>query len=216
MSEVRERLLRHGSTAVSDAELVSLLLRCGHGNTSAVELAHALLSQSSGLLGLSQRAPEQLRVPGVADAKIATVLAAVEIGRRLARSRVPERQPLSRPSDVASYLALRYQVTDQEVMGALYLDTRNRLIEERELFRGALARMATDPRTVLHHGLLHSAAGFILFHTHPSGDPSPSAEDLAFTRRMATAGDTVGIHLLDHLILGSPSAWVSLKRRGGW
>ncbi len=101
-------------------------------------------------------------------------------------------------------------------MGALYLDTRNRLLAEHEFFRGTLSRAAVEPRAILKHGLLCDAAGFLLFHTHPSGDPSPSAEDLAFTRRIAEAGELVGVRLVDHLILGSGERWVSLKQRGAW
>lgn len=101
-------------------------------------------------------------------------------------------------------------------MGALFLDTRNRLIQDNEIFRGTLNRAAVEPRAILKQGLLRNAAGFVLFHTHPSGDPSPSAEDLAFTRRMANAGEVVGLRLVDHLIIGGGGRWVSLKKRGGW
>jgi DNA repair protein RadC len=101
-------------------------------------------------------------------------------------------------------------------MGALYLDTRNRLLGEDETYRGTLNRAAVEPRALLRRGLELAAAGLLLFHTHPSGDPSPSAEDLAFTRRLAEAGDIVGIRLVDHLVLGAGGAWVSLRQRGGW
>ena len=116
---------------------------------------------------------------------------------------------------VATYLGLRYGISDQEVMGALYLDSRNRLVGEMELFRGALNRTTVEPRPILRQGLLRASAAFILFHTHPSGDPSPSAEDLAFTRRIASAGETVGIRLVDHVIVGR-GRWVSLRERGAW
>ena len=142
------------------------------------------------------------------------MLAAVELARRLARARLPDREPLSHPQAVARYLCLRYALGEQEVMGALFLDTRNRLIDEREIFRGTLSRAAVEPRALLKQGLLRDAAALILFHTHPSGDPSPSPEDLAFTRRMGEAGEVVGIRLVDHLIVGSGSRWVSLKQRG--
>ncbi|MGB6640460.1 MAG: JAB domain-containing protein, partial [Thermoanaerobaculia bacterium] len=123
---------------------------------------------------------------------------------------------LTHPEAVATFLALRYGLQGQEVMGALFLDTRNRLIQDNEIFRGTLNRAAVEPRAILKQGLLRNAAGFVLFHTHPSGDPSPSAEDLAFTRRMANAGEVVGLRLVDHLIIGGGGRWVSLKKRGGW
>lgn len=212
----RERLLRHGSHVLSDAELLAVLLRTGRPGTSVLDLAREILEGSGGLLGLLGASPESLQAKGLGPAKVAGLLAAVEIGRRLARAQFSDRQPLSRPSQVASYLALRYRLRDQEVMGALFLDSRNRLMGEREIFRGTLNRAAAEPREILKEGLLRGAAGIVLFHTHPSGDPSPSAEDLLFTRRMADAGEVVGIRLVDHLILGSGGRWVSLRERGAW
>lgn len=138
---------------------------------------------------------------------------AFEIAAEIQRP-VVERDPLGNPAAVASYLALRHSTLDQEVMGALYLDTRNRLISDRVLFRGALNRAVAEPRQILREGLLAGACGVVVWHTHPSGDPSPSAEDLAFTRRLAEAGEAVGIRLVDHLVLGSQGRFVSLRERG--
>jgi DNA repair protein RadC len=212
----RERLGAHGSAALTDADLMVLVLRTGRRSGGVMEMARAVIRECGGLVGLLDARREDLRRIGVGEAQAASVLAAVEIGRRLAKRDLPEREPLGRPGAVASYLALRYRVRDQEVMGALYLDTRHRLVGEKELFRGTLSRAAVEPREVLKEGLLRGACGVVLFHTHPSGDPSPSLEDLAFTRRMAEAGDAVGIKLIDHMILGSMGRWVSLKERGAW
>lgn len=212
----RERLLARGCGALSDAELLAVLLRCGRPGLSALALARRLLHEAGGLVGLVGASPRSLRRPGLGPAKSASLLAAVEIGRRLARAELPERVPLSRPAKVASYIDLRYAHFGQEVMGALYCDARHRLLLERELFRGTLHRAAVEPREVLKEGLLCGAAGVVLFHTHPSGDPAPSREDLAFTRRMARAGELIGVHLVDHIVVGRGGAWVSLKARGGW
>jgi len=210
----RERLLARGARSLGDAELVAVLLRTGRAGESALALARRLLASVGGLSGLATATPEALAGRGVGPAKAAAVAAAVELGRRLARAEIRERDPLGHPAAVASYLTLRYAALDQEVMGALYLDTRNRMVGERELFRGALNRAAAEPRRILREGLLAGAAGCIVFHTHPSGDPSPSAEDVAFTRRLAEAGEAVGIRLVDHLVLGSQGRWVSLRERG--
>ncbi len=212
----RERLLRCGSAALSDSELLAVLLRTGRKGRSAVAMARDLLAEHGGLSGLLNASPAGLRRPGLAAAKAATLLAAVEVGRRLARAQVDRRRLLDQPSVVAAYLALRYCAPDQEVMGALFLDVRHRLIAESDIFRGTLRRAAVEPRAILKEALLTSASGLILFHTHPSGDPSPSAEDLLFTRRMAKAGEVLGVVLVDHLILGGSGRWVSLQRRGAW
>ena len=101
-------------------------------------------------------------------------------------------------------------------MGALFLDVRGKLLADKELYRGTLSRAAVEPREVLKEALRRGAAGVVLFHTHPSGDPSPSPEDFAFTRRMSSAADVVGVRLIDHMILGASGRWVSLRERGGW
>jgi DNA repair protein RadC len=144
------------------------------------------------------------------------VLAAVEIACRIAQAGVPDREPLSKPANVARYLALRYGLLDQEVLGALYVNARHQLTAERELYRGTLSRASVEPRAILREALLSGAAGVVLWHTHPSGDPSPSREDLAFTRRMDRAGEVVGVELVDHLVIGEGGRFVSLKDRGGW
>ena len=123
-------------------------------------------------------------------------------------------QRLDHPAAVARYLTLRYTQLDQEVMGALYLNTRHHLITDEQLFRGTISRAAVEPRAILRRALQLGAPAFILFHTHPSGDPSPSAEDLAFTRRLREAGEVVGVRLVDHLILGALGRFLSLCERG--
>lgn len=124
--------------------------------------------------------------------------------------------PLGNPEAVARRAMQRFATEPFEVMVAAYLDVRNRLIGYHVAYRGTLGRAAVEPRGILAPALLCNAGGFVLIHNHPSGDPSPSAEDLAFTRRMSDAGETLGIHLLDHLVIGDAGRWVSLRRRGGW
>ncbi len=211
----RERIRRSGGASLSDAELLSSLM-LGGARLDTLEVAQELICELGGLGGLLGARECDLTFRGIGPARRAALLAAVELSRRLARTRMPRRDLLDRPDAVASYLSLRYAQSDQEVMGALYLDVRNRLIGEGDIYRGTLSRAAVEPRTIIKQGLLCSASGFVLFHTHPSGDPSPSVEDLTFTRRMAEAGELVGVRLLDHMILGSAGRWVSLGRRGAW
>jgi DNA repair protein RadC len=212
----RERLEEHENAGVlSDAELIAILLRTGGRRKGVMELARELVEEH-GLAGLVHARPRDLVREGIGSAKAASIVAAVEIGRRMARKDLCKRRPLARPGAVASYLGMRYGMRDQEVMGALFLDVRNRLLGEQELYRGTLSRAAVEPRQVLKEALVRGAAGVVIFHNHPSGDPSPSLEDVNFTRRMAEAGDAIGVELVDHMILGASGRWVSLKERGAW
>jgi len=212
----RERLLRQGGSSLSDSELLALLLRTGRAGVSVLQMAMDVLRENGGLTGLLTATPHSLRRSGLGSAKAATLLAAVEVGRRLAREQLLDGEPLTRPADVARYLALRYHTCDQEVMGALFLDARSRLLGEREMFRGTLSRIAVEPREILRECLQRGAAAVYLFHTHPSGDPAPSAEDLLFTRRLAEAAEIVGVRLADHVVLGHRGRWVSLKEKCAW
>ncbi len=211
----RERLLAQGGRALADAELIAVLLRTGRSGASALDLARELLQAHGGLAGLENVDVHEIRRLGVGPAKSAALLAALEIGRRLAREQLPE-EPLTRPDEVVRYLKLRYGERDQEVMGALFLNLRNRLIGEREIYRGTIDRAAVEPREVLKEALLRGATGFVVFHTHPSGDPSPSLEDYEFTRRLAQAADLMGMRLVDHLILGAAGRWASIRDRRPW
>jgi DNA repair protein RadC len=127
-----------------------------------------------------------------------------------------ERPQLGRPEAIVEYLIARHSCLDQEIMGAVYVDTQQRLIADVEIFRGTLVRTAVEPRVVLRQALERGAAGFVMWHTHPSGNPSPTPEDVGFTRRLAESAQLLGIRLYDHLILGESGHWVSLERGGGW
>ena len=212
----RERLLKRGADSLSNEELLAVLLRNGGSAAAAMEAAAEILGTARGLRCLLGADAKVISQCGVSRSKAASVLAAVELGRRLAREQMPKRTPLTRPAAVARYLVLRYSLSDQEVLGALYLDIRNRLITDSELFRGTLSRAAVEPRPLLKEALHHSASAIIMFHTHPSGDPSPSREDLCFTKRMAVASEVVGIRLVDPLILGEGGQWLSLRRTPHW
>jgi DNA repair protein RadC len=120
------------------------------------------------------------------------------------------------PATCARFLHRILSSWDREVMGALFLATRNRAIGHQLAYVGTLSRAAVEPRGILSAALLSNCAGIILFHNHPSGDPSPSAEDIAFTRRMAEAGEVVGIRVVDHIIVGEAPAFVSLRQRGAF
>ena len=210
----RERLRRLGPEALSETELLALLLSTGRRGRSALELAAEHLAAEGGLSGLARREAVYLaRLDGVGAAKAATLAAALEIGRRLARAELSDRPTLATPDRVAAWLRSRAGDWPQERVGALVLDARNRLLYDREIVRGSLEAAAVVPRDVLRRCLLDDAAAFVLYHNHPSGDPTPSRDDVDFTRALAAASRQVGIRFLDHVVVGREGC-VSMSQRG--
>ena len=213
----RQRLLRSGPHSLSVAELLAILLGNGCREVCNLQLAREILTESDGLFGLvGVHDAETFRRRGLGEAKAASVLAAIEVARRLAHAEVPQRLSLNNAGAVVRYLALKYSVRDQEVMGALFIDVRHRLVGEAEIYRGTLHRTSVEPREIFRQALLRGASAVVLWHTHPSRDPSPSLEDLQFTRRMADAGEAIGVKLQDHLVVGCTHRWISLRDRGVW
>lgn len=210
--EPRERLLVRGAQALTDAELLAVVLET---EVPGSGVAERLLSASGGLMGLVSADRWSLRRAGAGEGLASIVLATAELLRRLGRAKIASRPLFDRPQEVATYIEMRSLAQDQEVLGALFLDVQHRLVAEREIFRGCLSRLSVEPRQVLREALQSRAAGIILWHNHTSGDPEPSPEDLLFTQRMAEASELVGIRLIDHLILGQ-GQWVSLSRCGIW
>ena len=211
----RERLLEYGANALTEGELLAVLLQNGAPNASAVETANEILDRVGGIAHLGSVPPCLLTQLGVGPAKLARILAALEITRRILAANIAGQRIESR-EQVVHYILSRYFRRDQEVGGAIYLNARCCHIGDSELFRGSLRRLVVDPRPILVEALGKAAFGVILFHTHPSGDATPSQEDLLWTRRIAEAGEIVGVDLIDHLIVGRGGEWISLKERGGW
>ncbi len=210
----RERLMRLGASTLSDADLLAILLGTGRSGEPVNAMASRVLAEWGGLAGLRTAEPASVACKGVGPAKASRILAVVEMATRIAFRAQPKRLTVDRPDAAARYLLLRYSRRDQEVMGALFLNVRNQTVHESEIFRGTLKRASVEPRAILREALSVGAAGFVVFHTHPSGDPTPSAEDLAFTERLDAASSTVGIDMVDHLILGDVDRWTSLRRNG--
>jgi DNA repair protein RadC len=208
----RERLLRHGAQALSNRELVAVVLGVGAARASALDVAQDLLV--SGMRELAGRsAPELLARRGLGPAKAARLLAALELGVRIAIEPVAQKPEFRTPEDAARYLLPRYGPRPVETFGLLALDVRRRLRREVVVSVGCLTSSLVHPREVFGEAVTARAAGLILFHNHPSGDPEPSAEDVGLTRRLAQAGQLMGIEVLDHLVLGA-GRFVSLKERG--
>lgn len=208
----RERLERLGAPALSSRELLASVLGTGARGRCALDLAEGLLKE--GLHALASRSAGELAcVPGVGRAKAVRVLAALELGARLASAAAEPPAALESPQAAARYLLPRYAARPVETFGLLALDVRHRLRREAVISVGCLTASLVHPREVFQEAVVSRAAALVLFHNHPSGDPEPSAEDLALTRRLAAAGSLMGIEILDHLVLGA-GRYVSLKDRG--
>ncbi len=198
----RERLRRLGSSSLSDAELVALLLRTGCGGRDALEVARDLLARCGGLRGLVGAVePEFAAVRGLGPAKIASLEAAIEIGRRLTHERVPKRVAIADPRDVHRHFYSRLRDRRQETFFALLLDSRHRIMKEVVVSQGTLTASLVHPREVFRAAVREAAAAIVLVHNHPSGDPHPSTEDRAVTERLMRAGTLMGIRIIDHVIV---------------
>jgi DNA repair protein RadC len=211
----RERLARLGAAALSGEELLALLLGSGLRGESALDSARRILAAHGGLAGLAGLSGAELRRErGIKQARASVLLAALEIGRRLAAEALSGRDLLNEPSLVKEYLRRARGDGTQERTGVLYLNARNRLLkDDPEIYRGTLDRAVVEPREILKRALLSNAAGLILYHNHPSGDPSPSREDREFTRRLSAAAESVGLRLLDHVVVGREGC-VSFREAG--
>jgi DNA repair protein RadC len=210
----QERLLRQGPEALSDSELLALLLRTGAPGERAVDAAAALLRSRGGLAGLVRCvAPELIRARGIGPAKAASLLAAFELARRIAGRRLREGTPFRDPADVFAHFHPVLRDAAQERFAIVLLDGRHRVIGEQLISQGTLTASLVHPREVFRPALRACAAGLILVHNHPSGDPAPSAEDREVTRRLAAAGELLGIRVLDHVIVAE-RGYRSLREEG--
>ena len=213
----RERLLRSGAGALSDAELLAILLRTGTRTQSVLHLAEEVLAvyKDMGLYSLTKLSPQEFSsIKGIGEAKAATVLAAVELGKRFyMRKAFREIAVINGPDDVAAYAVPQLRYENREHFAVLLLDVKNKVIAFKVISIGTLSASLVHPREVFAEAVRHSAAAVILVHNHPSGDPSPSSEDISLTKRLQQAGRIMDIRVLDHVIIGG-DAYCSLKEKG--
>lgn len=210
----RERLLAHGASALSDAELLAVFLRTGSTGRTAVDVGRAALAHFGGLNALLAASPDRFaQVPGLGRAKYAELQAVIELARRLLQEDVRRDTLLNAPDKVRQYLRLWLGQRPHEVFVALYLDAQNRLLGAEELFRGTLTQTSVYPREVVKHALKHNAAALIFAHNHPSGVAEPSRADELLTSGLKQALALVDVRVLDHLIVAG-SATVSFAERG--
>ena len=197
----REKLERLGAESLGDNELLAIVLGHGRAETSALDLANALLA-SGGLRALVRARHEDLkRVKGIGAARAAQVLAALELGRRSLSRGAEDRPRLVSPRSVAEFLLPHYGTKPVEHFGVLLLDTRHRVVRTSVLSIGTLDASIVHPREVFREAATAGASAIVLFHNHPSGDPEPSVDDVALTDRLVAAGLLMGISVIDHVIL---------------
>jgi len=210
----REKLLHHGAAALGDNELVALVLGIGTRRGSALSVANALLAAHGGLHALARSTCDDLaRAAGIGRARAAQLLAALELGRRTLTRRPHARLRLGTPRQAAAFLLPSYGSRPVEQFGIVLLDTKHRVLRTTVLTVGSLNASVVEPRDVYREAALGGAAAIVAFHNHPSGDPSPSPDDVELTRRLAAAGTLMGIDLVDHIILGDVR-YCSFKEMG--
>lgn len=210
----RERLLRLGAAALKNEELVAIILRTGSQGENVLQLSQRILRDSGGLGGLA-RIPcgELVRIRGIKQAKAIELLAALELGRRLVAATLEDRPTIKSPADAANLLS-EMATLEQEVMRTLLLDTKNRVLGMPIVYRGSLHTTVIRVTELFKEAVRQNCAALIVAHNHPSGDPTPSPEDVAVTREIVQAGKILDIDVLDHLVIGAGQKFVSLKERG--
>lgn len=207
----RERLLTHGPETLSDAELIAILLGSGLPGKNAIQLARELLQD--GLAALRKREPSQLaKSQGIGPAKASRVVAAFEIARRLTVAEA-DMQPSYDAEAFGRALVTASSHHVQERLGAAFLDSRQRILRQREIYVGTINHAAVSTRDIIRHALDENATAVVLYHNHPSGDPSPSAEDLMFTRKVVESLRLCDIDLMDHIVIGA-NRFYSMRQRG--
>lgn len=210
----RERLMKHGAESLSDAQLLAILLRTGDRDKSAVTMGLALLDMYKTLSNVDAASFRELaEMKGLGPAKIAQLKAAFELGRRLVREDNGFHAHFSSAHAVFAYFASRFRHLKKELFVALLLDAKNKLIREYKVSEGTLTNSLIHPREAFRQAVKDSAAAVIFVHNHPSGDPTPSKDDIAITSRLKDAGEIMGIPVLDHVIIGD-NGYVSLKEKG--
>ena len=209
----REKLIRRGAAALSDTELLAILLRTGTSSVSVLHLAEEVLSkyQDKGLVSIMNVSPQEIAsIHGVGLAKAATIVAAVELGRRLSTKAAQKLEKIEGPEDVARYASPLLRFEQKEHFLVMLLDVRNRVLAMPTISIGSLTASVAHPREIFREAIRYSAAHMILIHNHPSGDTTPSREDVQLTKQMMKAGEIMGIPVLDHIIIANDD-FLSLK-----
>lgn len=208
----RERLKEYGAKHLSNTELVAILLRTGMQGENVLSLSSRVLMQFDGLAGLGRSTIGELySVRGLSEAKSCQLLAALELGRRSVSQSPEEKVTINSPQDVANLLMAEMCLLEQEHLKVLLLNTKNELMKTHEVYVGNVNASVVRPAEVIRPAVRENAPSIIVVHNHPSGDPTPSQKDIAITKDLIAAGKLLGVELLDHVVIGNRSRFVSLN-----
>ncbi|WP_346895479.1 RadC family protein [Clostridium sp. UBA7503] len=210
----REKMLRYGAEYLSNSELLALILRTGTKEDSVLNLCDRLLSHCGGINGISSPSINDLKqVKGIGEVKATQVLAIAELAIRFNSFKSGEEHTVSSPKDVSNYMMRQMKGLKKEYFKLIMLNTKNIIISVKDISIGNLNSSIVHPREVFIEAIKLSSASVILCHNHPSGDPTPSKEDILITKRLKECGTLLGIEVLDHIIIGN-EAYISLKEKG--
>jgi DNA repair protein RadC len=211
----REKLLREGVSKLSTVEIIAVLLGSGTRGKSAIELASQILyGDQRGIRFLAECSPEELgKINGMGNAKVCTLMAAVELGKRIAVAPAEERNIIRSSSDIVDLFMEKMRYYKKEHFISLMINAKGEIIQEVEISIGDLCSSVTHPREVFIDAIKRSAGSVVFLHNHPSGDPEPSEADIATTRRLVEVGQLLGIPVLDHIIIGD-GVYYSMKAQG--
>ncbi len=213
-SRPRERLVHYGEKALADHELIAILLRTGTKSQDVMSVSMNLLRTFEDLFYLKHVTLEEfMTIPGIGQTKAIELKAAIELGTRISKASQIKTGQITSSKHVGELLMEEMRGMQQEIVVALYLNTKNEIIKKEEVFKGSLNSSVAHPREIFKGAVRYSAARLIVGHNHPSGNPEPSDADIQFTKRLAECGELMGIDLLDHIIAGENS-YISLKEWG--
>lgn len=210
----RERLAKMGAGVLSTAELLAILLQVGVEGENAIQVGQRLLGDFNGLAGLQKATYIEIKAQhGIGEAKAAVIKAAIDLGRRLSSQSTKDRPVIHSPEDAADLVQYEMSALDQEQLRVITLNTRNHLLGVKTIYQGSLNSSQVRVGELFRPAIRENAAAIIIIHNHPSGDPSPSPDDVAITKAIISAGKLLDIQVLDHLIIGQ-GRFISLNRRG--
>src|SRR6266851_556071 len=216
MEQLRERLLEYGSQTLLTEELLAIILRTGAPHEKGLEWARQLLTKYGGLGGLlHMECMELTQEHGLSETRIALLKAVLELGRRLNSLQQEEKYQIKYPADAANLVMLDMAYLDYEQLRVIVLDTRNRVVDNSPLYRGTINSSVLRAAEIFRPAIVRNCPAIIICHSHPSGDPSPSDEDIEVTKQLVEAGKVLDVEVLDHLIIGHHQ-FVSLKERLRW